>query len=158
MDYENIKKLITDMGNSKLSSLQIDFPDGTKINMIKESENTKPSNTEALGTEKNAETKSSTVCVSNDSNTVASENHTEENDNYRYIKSPMVGTFYSKPAPNEKEFIGVGDEIKKGTTTCIIEAMKLMNEIEAEFDGKVVEILKQDGDPVEYGENLIKIL
>ena len=151
MDYENIKKLITDMGNSNLSSLQIDFPDGTKINMVKESENTKSSNTETL----NTETKSSTVCVSNE---VVLENKTEENDNYRYIKSPMVGTFYSKPAPNEKEFIQVGDEIKKGTTTCIIEAMKLMNEIEAEFDGKVVEILKQDGDPVEYGENLIKIL
>ncbi len=153
MDYENIKKLITDMGNSNLSSLQIDFPDGTKINMIKESDNTKLSSTE-----KSAENKSTTVCVSNDSNTVISEKQTEENENYRYIKSPMVGTFYSKPAPNEKEFIQVGDEIKKGTTTCIIEAMKLMNEIEAEFDGKVVEILKQDGEPVEYGENLIKIL
>ena len=69
----------------------------------------------------------------------------------------MVGTFYSKPSPEEKSYIDVGKKIKKGDTTCIIEAMKLMNEIETEFEGEVVEILKKDGDPVEYGENLIKL-
>lgn len=163
MDYESIKKLITDMGNSKLSSLQIDFPDGTKINMVKDNEIKRNDNTECLKTENKVEDFCKPeINLSNEPKLVSTENNgatcNETDANYRYIKSPMVGTFYSKPAPNEKKFIEIGDVITKGTTTCIIEAMKLMNEIEAEFDGKVVEILKQDGDPVEYGENLIKLL
>ena len=104
---------------------------------------------------KTTETNSETI--SNNVNTAIIPNETIKEDNYKYIKSPMVGTFYSKPAPNEKSFVEVGETIKKGATVCIIEAMKLMNEIETEFDGEVVEILKNDGDPVEFGEKLVKL-
>ncbi|MCT7960610.1 acetyl-CoA carboxylase biotin carboxyl carrier protein [Laspinema sp. D1] len=73
------------------------------------------------------------------------------------VISPMVGTFYRSPSPDEPPFVAVGDRIKLGQTVCIIEAMKLMNEIEAEVSGQVVEILVENGTPVEYGQPLMRI-
>ena len=73
------------------------------------------------------------------------------------VKSPMVGTFYRAPAPGAEPFAKVGDRVKKCQTLCIIEAMKLMNEIECELDGVVVEILTENAQPVEYGEVLMHI-
>jgi acetyl-CoA carboxylase biotin carboxyl carrier protein len=73
------------------------------------------------------------------------------------VPSPMVGTFYRAPAPGEAPFVEVGDRVRKGQTVCIIEAMKLMNEIEAEVSGQVVEILIQNGEPVEYNQPLMRI-
>jgi acetyl-CoA carboxylase biotin carboxyl carrier protein len=69
----------------------------------------------------------------------------------------MVGTFYRSPAPDEPPFVDVGDRIRKGQTVCIIEAMKLMNELEAEVSGEIVEILVQNGEPVEYGQLLMRV-
>ena len=66
------------------------------------------------------------------------------------IKSPMVGTFYRCPSPDKPAFVNVGDVIKKGQTLCILEAMKIMNDVEAEFDCKIIDILVQNGSPVEY--------
>ena len=66
------------------------------------------------------------------------------------INSPMVGTFYASPSPESPAFVSVGDTVRKGQTLCILEAMKIMNEVEAEFDCKILEILVKDGDPVEY--------
>ena len=66
------------------------------------------------------------------------------------INSPMVGTYYSSPSPESPSFVKVGGTVKKGQTLCILEAMKIMNEVEAEFDCKIVEILVTDGNPVEY--------
>lgn len=71
-----------------------------------------------------------------------------------HIESPMVGTFYRAPAPGAKPFVEVGQAVKKGDTVCIIEAMKLLNEIEAESDGVIKEILVENGDPVEFGQPL----
>jgi len=73
------------------------------------------------------------------------------------ISSPMVGTFYRSPAPDEAPFVDKGDRVRIGQTVCIIEAMKLMNEIEAEIAGEVVEILVANGDPVEYGQILMRV-
>lgn len=73
------------------------------------------------------------------------------------VTSPMVGTFYRAPAPGEAAFVEVGDRIRNGQTVCIIEAMKLMNEIETEVSGQVIEILVQNGDPIEYGQPLMRI-
>lgn len=73
------------------------------------------------------------------------------------INSPMVGTFYRAAAPDEPPFVEVGDRIRKGQTVCIIEAMKLMNELEAEAGGEVVEIMVQNGDPIEYGQLLLRL-
>jgi len=71
------------------------------------------------------------------------------------VKSPMVGTFYRSPSPGAKAFVEVGDTVKSGDTICIIEAMKLLNEIECDKDGTVKAILVENGQPVEYGEPLV---
>lgn len=73
------------------------------------------------------------------------------------IKSPMIGTFYRSSAPDKPAFANVGDEIKKGQTLCIIEAMKLFNEIESEFSGKIVKVLAEDASPVEYDQPLFLV-
>jgi acetyl-CoA carboxylase biotin carboxyl carrier protein len=73
------------------------------------------------------------------------------------LKSPMVGTFYRSPSPGAKPFVEVGDAVKAGQTVCIIEAMKLLNEIECDRDGVVKAIMVENGQPVEYGEPLIAI-
>jgi acetyl-CoA carboxylase biotin carboxyl carrier protein len=73
------------------------------------------------------------------------------------VKSPMVGTFYRAAAPDAKPFVDVGDTVKTGDTVCIIEAMKLLNEIEADADGVVKQILVENGQPVEYGQPLFVI-
>ena len=74
-----------------------------------------------------------------------------------YIKSPMVGTFYSSPSPESKPFASVGTKVTENTPVCIIEAMKIMNEIQAEAKGTVLEILVENGQPVEYGQRLFKL-
>lgn len=71
--------------------------------------------------------------------------------------SPMVGTFYRKPSPDDAAFVQVGDHVKKGDALCIIEAMKVMNEIQADFAGEIIDILEEDGSSVEYGQPLFKI-
>jgi len=73
------------------------------------------------------------------------------------VKSPMVGTYYKSPEPGSKAYVAVGDRVKKGQILCIIEAMKIMNEIESEFAGVVREILVEDAQPVEYGQALFRI-
>ncbi len=73
------------------------------------------------------------------------------------ITSPMVGTFYRSPSPGAPAYVNVGDKVKKGQTLAIIEAMKIMNEIEAEFDCQIIEILPSDGQPVEYGSPLFVV-
>lgn len=84
---------------------------------------------------------------------------TESEDDSRYvtIKSPMIGTFYRRPSPDKELFVSVGDEISKGSVVCIIEAMKLFNEIESEVSGKIVKILAEDQTPVEYDQPLFLV-
>jgi acetyl-CoA carboxylase biotin carboxyl carrier protein len=79
------------------------------------------------------------------------------NSNLHTILSPIVGTFYRAPAPDADSYVKVGDSISSGTVMCIVEAMKLMNEIESDVDGKIVEILVEDGMPVEFNQPLFKV-
>ena len=140
MDYEKIKQLMTDMGNSKLTSIDIEFPDGVKIKM-----------------EKNA-TVATVQQVVVEEKTSEPEPKKEEVKVGNIVKSPMVGTFYIKSSPTSNPYVEIGSDVKKGTVLCIIEAMKLMNEIESEFDGKIAEILVKDGEAVEYGQPLFRIV
>ena len=78
-------------------------------------------------------------------------------DNRKTITSPMVGTFYAAPSPDAAPFVQVGDTIKEGDTVCIVEAMKLMNQIDAEISGKIVEICVENGQPVEFGQVLMYV-
>jgi acetyl-CoA carboxylase biotin carboxyl carrier protein len=81
----------------------------------------------------------------------------EVSDSLHYVTSPMVGTFYRAPDPTSPPFVNVGEEVKKSQTLCIIEAMKLMNEIESEVEGVIKEIYAENGKPVEYGQRLFAI-
>ena len=147
MNYEEIKKIIDDVGNSKIDELNLEFPDGIKINIKK---NNAIISSENISTKEIMQTKN----IDN-----IKENNIEPKDkeDYKLIKSPMVGTFYTKPSPKENEFVKVGDKVKKGDVLCIIESMKLMNEIESEYDGEIAEICFNDEDVIEYGATLIKI-
>ena len=78
-------------------------------------------------------------------------------DGLHSVTSPMVGTFYRSPSPEAESFVNIGDHVKTGQTICIIEAMKIMNEIEADVDGEVVEADIENGSPVEYGQVLLRI-
>lgn len=140
MEYEKIKQLINDMGNSKLTSVDIEFPDGMKIKMEK--------NVSAMPFNEQVK-----VIEHIEENTVK-----EEVKSGNIVKSPMVGTFYSKSSPTSNPYVEIGAEVKKGTVLCIVEAMKLMNEIESEFNGKIEEILVKDGEAVEYGQPLFRIV
>ena len=142
MEYEKIKQLMIDMGNSKLTSIDIEFPDGVKIKMEKNNSVAVTPVVQPIAVESSVE------------EVVKKEEKKEGN----IVKSPMVGTFYSKASPTSNPYVEIGAEIKKGTVLCIIEAMKLMNEIESEFNGKIVEILVKDGEPVEYGQPLFRIV
>jgi acetyl-CoA carboxylase biotin carboxyl carrier protein len=81
----------------------------------------------------------------------------EESLDFAIVKSPIVGTFYRAPEPSAKPFAEVGDVVRKGQVLCIIEAMKLMNEINAEYDGEIVKCYVENGQPVQYGERLFAI-
>lgn len=144
MEYDKIKELMNDMGNSNLTEMDIDFADGTKIRMKKDLNQAKVISEVTL-------------------NQVNTEMPKTQNTNQEkeisgnIVKSPMVGTFYLKPSPTSEPYTEVGKQVKKGDILCIIEAMKLMNEIESEYTGKVEEILVKDGEPVEYGTPLFRI-
>ncbi|HWK56636.1 MAG TPA: acetyl-CoA carboxylase biotin carboxyl carrier protein [Parapedobacter sp.] len=81
----------------------------------------------------------------------------EDTSNYVTIKSPMIGTFYRSPSPDKPVFVNVGDEVSTGKVVCIVEAMKLFNEIESEVSGKIVKILVDDAQPVEYDQPLFLV-
>lgn len=87
----------------------------------------------------------------------SSESTTDDDSKYTVVKSPMIGTFYRKPSPDKDTFVNVGDTIKPGDVMCVIEAMKLFNEIESELSGKIVKVLVDDSTPVEYDQPLFLV-
>ena len=97
--------------------------------------------------------------LNNDTNINSSSNEVKDNHELRgnLVTSPIVGTFYRKPSPDKEPFVKVGDIVNKGDVLCIIEAMKMMNEIKSDFDGKVLSIEVDDAQPVEFGQTIIVI-
>lgn len=95
--------------------------------------------------------------VANAPAAAAAEAKQEDTDKYVTIKSPMIGTFYRKPAPDKDLFVNVGDEVSVGKVVCVIEAMKLFNQIESEISGKIVKVLVDDATPVEYDQPLFLV-
>lgn len=139
------------MGNSKLTELEIEFSDGIKISMKKED-----------GKKLSAPVPTVIPQPQPPMNIIQAQAPVEvKNEETKLqgniVKSPMVGTFYSKSSPTAEAFVKIGSKVKKGDTLCIIEAMKLMNEIESEFDGEIVDILANDDEMVEYGQALFVI-
>ena len=150
MEYEKIKQLMDDMGNSKLTSLDIEFPDGIKIKMEK--------NNGKQVVVTNLEEQIVKEEFHSNSSDISKNEQKEITEEGNIVKSPMIGTFYMKPSPDSNPYVEVGKKKKKGTVLCIIEAMKLMNEIESEYEGKIVEILVKDGETVDYGKPLFRIV
>lgn len=147
MKYEEIKQIISDMQESKIDELSIEFPDGTKIKMKKNSISTIPTQVQ-----ENVQ-----YVTSSDRVELQQKEEKQEKPCYKVVKAPMVGTFYSKSSPDAKPYVEVGNKVKKGDILCIVEAMKLMNEIESEFDGEVVEVCVRDGEMVDFGRPLFKL-
>lgn len=141
MEFDNIVKLIKAVSDSSIT------------NFVFEEENVK------LVLEKNTQTQvvqvASTLSQTEQQQSVSIQ--TVAKDDGKLVKSILVGVFYSSPGPEEAPFVKVGDTVKKGQIIGIIEAMKLMNEIECEHDGVIEEVLVKDGDMVEYGQPLFRI-
>ena len=149
MWQNKLKEIIYILENSDVNEIEINFW-GRKFRVVKSpginvlDENSKNNFSDFSEETKKAESKVSTVDSS--SSSIANE-----------ILSPMPGTFYAAPSPDADAFIKKGAQVKKGDTLCIIEAMKIMNEIEAEHSGVISEILIKNGEPVEYNQPLFKI-
>ena len=156
MDYKDIKKLIDDMGNSNLDSLEIEFPEGIKISMTKNTGKEVVITTGGPNVIEGSAPMTPPVVRENKGTSLVNVQNKEE-ENYKIVKSPMVGTFYASSAPDKDPFVKIGDKVHKGQVLCIVEAMKLMNEIESEFDGEIVEICVNNEDVVEYGKPLFKM-
>ena len=146
MNFEEIKKLVSLMEESKLNELEVELPDGTKVGM-------KKNNAKLENTTENVQY----LTIPNPNTQIIETKKEELQEEYKIVKSPMVGTFYSKSAPDAKPYVEVGSKVKKGDILCIVEAMKLMNEIESEFDGEIVEVCVKDGEMVDYGKPLFKL-
>ena len=150
MWQDKLKEIIYILENSNVNEIEVNFW-GRKYRVVKNA------------------SLSSAISSSSDLKIVENNNNTEKNDLEKEPKeieskvkgenllSPMPGTFYSSPTPDDPAFVSKGDIVKKGTTLCIVEAMKIMNEIEAEYDGKIVEILVNNSEPVEYNQPLFII-
>jgi acetyl-CoA carboxylase biotin carboxyl carrier protein len=148
MDLRKIKKLIEMLQESDLNEIEVkEGEESVRINRKKDN---------VIHSAVAPNVISAPVLQNNDTNQVASEQD-DELIGLSHIPSPMVGTFYRKPSPDKAPYVEVGQMVKKGDTVCIIEAMKMMNQVKSEFDGKIISINVGDGEPVEFGQELISI-
>ena len=144
MDIRKIKKLIEMLQDSDLKEIEVSQGDES----VRISRDNRPQTAEPIIQKQ---------VVHEASNIVSQEEMPQEEVKGNKVTSPIVGTFYRKPSPDKDPFIKVGDEVQEGDILCIIEAMKMMNEIKSDFSGKVVSIDVEDGQPVEYGQHIITI-
>jgi acetyl-CoA carboxylase biotin carboxyl carrier protein len=179
MDFKAIEEMIKVMDNSSLGYLEVDW-DKISIIMKKKGESGVIKASDIAHTFQNTRSiepkleenlqKSEVNSVENPSyknesvkdegvkkEDTKDEKEIEDDENIKEIVSPIVGTFYSKAGPDKADYVSVGDKVKKGDVLCIIEAMKIMNEISSDVDGEVVEVLAENGQMVEYGQCLFKI-
>ncbi len=153
MKLEEIKKLIKLVEKSKISKLEIEEND-RKISITKSEVGTAIAPPMPFAVPPPPVAPAALAAEDAKPATAPAEGTAKK---YHEIKSPMVGTFYQAPAEDAEPFVKIGDNVEKGQTLCIIEAMKLMNEIESDVRGEVIEILPENGAPIEYGEVLVKI-
>lgn len=167
MDFKAIENIIKTMDDSKLGYLEVNWQDISiimkkegergnikQINFVKENEPKENDMLKKYGSKKKDKENGTLGELSSDKK---EKNVVAEDNNIKNVISPIVGTFYSSSNPGKPAFVSIGSKVKKGDTLCVIEAMKLMNEIQTETDGEVVEILAKDKQMVEYGETLFKI-
>ena len=164
MEFNQILELIKAVSDSNVTSFKLE--EGDKVISIKTGENNQPQIVQmpapmatpmmqpVMPAPMVAPEMVTSQAVATGNAEVANET---EDKNIKTVTSPLVGTFYSAPSPDAAPYISVGDTVKKGQVIGIVEAMKLMNEIESEHDGVVTEIMVNNGDMVEYGQVLVKV-
>ena len=150
MDIRKVKKLIEMLENSNLEEIEIQEGEES-VRLVKSNGNI--NNSSSAQPIIVPQTSSPDTLVEQSQ----SDGTSEENFDGNFINSPMVGTFYASASPGTKPFINVGDLVAEGDVVCIVEAMKMMNEIKSEFSGKVVSIKVENSEPVEYGQALFEI-
>ncbi|RIP34251.1 acetyl-CoA carboxylase biotin carboxyl carrier protein [Staphylococcus gallinarum] len=156
MNFKEIKELIEILDQSSLTEINIEDK-GNVVNLKKEKETEiitpqigqQP--VQQMAPQQSIAATPTTNTVNEDASTTISD------DNLKTINAPMVGTFYKSPSPEESAYVQVGDSVSNESTVCILEAMKLFNEIQAEVSGEIAEILVEDGQMVEYGQPLFKV-
>src|SRR5258705_5680361 len=157
IDLRYVKKLVEMLDESSVDSIEISSDKGMKIRISKTPQQrgavqmTAPMAMPALLPA------AAPAAAQGDATPAVEAPKVEQKSKFLEVKSPMVGTYYVAPEPGAKPYLTVGERISKGQILCIIEAMKIMNEIESEFDGVVKEILAQNAHPVEYGQVLLRI-
>lgn len=161
MNFQEIKQLIKVVEKSNIGEIEIE-EEGLKIRISKSSNNSQavvsmPMQTvPAIATEQAPATVAPPVAQP-EAPAAQTEAAPALEDNVVEVRSPMVGTFYRAPAPDADPYVEVGDTVKVGQTLCIIEAMKLMNEIQSEYNGRIVKIMVENAQPVEYDQVLFLI-
>ena len=145
MDIRKIKKLIEMLQASDLREIEV--KEGEESVRIARGGISSPTDEYVISNQVTQAVKTTTEEIHID-DSITSGNH---------IKSPIVGTFYRKPAPDKPPFVEVGDHVEKGQVVCIVEAMKMMNEIKSDFSGTIKSINVEDGTPVEFDQNLITV-
>ena len=145
MDIRKVKKLIEMLENSELEEIEIQEGEESVRLVKKQSQNIVPEIVQK------SEPDSPKNELDEPKKEVSEENVSEKGE---AITSPMVGTFYSAASPGTKPFVSVGDEVQEGDVVCIVEAMKMMNEIKSDFSGKITSILVENSQPVEFGQSL----
>ena len=155
MEFENLLTLIKTVSDSELTEFSYE-ESGTCIHLKKKKETVvvagNTSTVPVIGLE-NTQTENQSVLKEAD---IVQQKQGEPEG--QIVKSPLVGTFYAAPSEDAEPFVNTGDPVKKGQTLAIVEAMKLMNEIESDFDGKVAEVYVENGQAVEYGQPLFRIV
>ena len=141
IDLEELRQLIEMLEQSSLTELEVKTEDG-RIRLSK---------TASLAQA------TTVVAAQPAAQPTASAEKTEAEDQDTFVTSPFVGTFYLAPSPESEPFVRVGDSVVPGQVLCIVEAMKLMNEIESDIAGRIVEVLVENGKPVEFGDRLFRV-
>lgn len=154
MDINLVKKLVKVLEESKLSELEVE-QEGLKVKLSKSF----PSRGESFAPHHYVQLQTSMQQEPGKEESATKEVAKKEDviENIHEVKSPIVGSFYRAPSPDAEPYVRVGDKVSVGTVLCIIEAMKLMNEIISEVDGEVVKIMVENGQPVEYNQPLFQI-
>ena len=142
MDIRKIKKLIEMLQESDLTEIEVQEGEES-VRIVR-------------GSNQSFEVKTAPISPASVGNLIEN-NEVSANESGSLIKSPIVGTFYRKPAPDKPPFVEIGSHVNAGDVVCIVEAMKMMNEIKSEFTGKVLAINIEDGEPVEFDQSLIVI-
>ena len=156
MEFENLLTLIKAVSESELTDF-IYEENGTSVHLKKKKETVvvagNSSDVPIMGLQAMRPSGQMTIAE-----TKIAQDAADSEPEGMIVKSPLVGTFYAAPSEDADSFVSVGDQVKKGQTLAIVEAMKLMNEIESDFDGKVAEIYVKNGQAVEYGQPLFRIV